>query len=377
MKITLFILGIIISLLIQYRVSKIYKIVGSLIILLIAIYLIADFSLTNWDNANYFYNYYTIGFTGTSTSEVGFVLLNKLAIYFNFDYFGFRVAYSAFFSILLFIAVSKLTDNLGFFYFFYFLYPIFKDAEQLRMFGATSLIIVGLTYICKKNPNYLIYTLFNILAITIHSSATYFLLIILSGIPINFRKNFQKIIFTTVVLSCGLLLINRDIFGGVFQNVLLTVNPEKSERYIDSSSNFGFLAPYGIFILNFVLTNYVRKSTVQSNSSETNKVVYSVKNLNSTYMDEILNEQISYVFYYLAIISLASLPLLMMNLHFYRIGKSIFVFSLIYYSYMYKNVKNKIVLVFLILLIIALYFIFDFYIFGTIEENFSTLFMTD
>ena len=342
----------------------------------IVVYLMTNMSLDNWDNWNYS-NVFTAIETGDSVSaETGYVFLNHIAVNLKLDYTGFRYMYLILFTWILFYLAFRITEGrTEIFLLTYLIYFIFKDAEQLRMFAAYVIILAGLRHLYEDKSSVIKYLGYCLLAMQFHSSAVIFVCIA----PIFSAKRFclflKKIVLIFSIVLSITAILNRNIFLMVLQQLIMMVSPERAESYIYTQSRFGFLVPLFLFILNFCVVFYIdRKLRVCEK-----RVIFNdgLDRLNvNRCMTDAKYTNFSYVIYILSLLAICTVPLLVMNLHFYRIGRCIFVFSTVFISGAHHilNRYEKILFVILFVILMTGYCYFDFIMFGSFESNVITLF---
>lgn len=381
MKIVLYGVGLLIALLILLTKSRRMKFVLSMPMIIIIIFLMSNFSIINLDNLHY-QIYYEMSQNGQVYEgfEKGYNLLASYIASFGADYWKFRYIFIGIFVVLMYFLIMNMTDNYGFFYITYFLYGIFRDAEQIRSFAGTVIIFLGM-YIMINTKGIVRIILFGgsvVLAAQFHQSMWVFLLLLLFLMPRKYHDIFFKGSIIITMVFTIIVMIDKQLIT----NILRIVDPRREEHYTEVTSHFGFLIIAFLFLLNLFLFRYIKDKCDKKNiyySSVIKKITsvfpvfkieYVNKNFNINYLMEILD--------FFNIISIFTIPLLTINTHFYRIGRSIFIFDMIYFVDIMKvvdNKKEKILLYGGVFVILSGYFLFDFYLSGSISQQFLPFFI--
>lgn len=381
MKIVLYGVGLLIALLILLTKSRRMKFVLSMPMIIIIIFLMSNFSIINLDNSHY-QIYYEMSQNGQVYEgfEKGYNLLASYIASFGADYWKFRYIFIGIFVVLMYFLIMNMTDNYGFFYITYFLYGIFRDAEQIRSFAGTVIIFLGM-YIMINTKGIVRIILFGgsvVLAAQFHQSMWVFLLLLLFLMPRKYHDIFFKGSIIITMVFTIIVMIDKQLIT----NILRIVDPRREEHYTEVTSHFGFLIIAFLFLLNLFLFRYIKDKCDKKNiyySSVIKKITsvfpvlkieYVNKNFNINYLMEILD--------FFNIISIFTIPLLTINTHFYRIGRSIFIFDMIYFVDIMKvvdNKKEKILLYGGVFVILSGYFLFDFYLSGSISQQFLPFFI--
>lgn len=347
--------------------------------LICIIYLMANFSMVNKDNIQYKYYYSLAGRNELYAGfENGYNLLSNFFSSRGFEYLTFRYCFIAIFTILLFGVVNAFVDNCGRFYLVYLAYPIIRDAEQIRFFAASVIVFWGLYFLfkLKGKKRILIYLLFIFLAMQFHQSVTIFAFVIVYAAPKKYHKNILTILFMLSIAVAALGVFGREAVS----RIIALLNPGKAEWYSRNISRFGFLVPTSLFLMNaFVywmleqgrLSNFIVRERIESWIEKPAKIMLSSYTEISEFDDvyEFVN--------FINILALLTVPLLILNNHFYRIGRCIFAFTQIFLPYYWQvNSRNNILnsKVLLALIIIG-YYIFDFTLTGSFAQQFIPFFI--
>ena len=334
--------------------------------------------MSNNDNIHYKL-YYDWAANGTIYQgfEGGYMLISSWFTSHGFTFLEFRYIFITFFTILLYISVRSITEKVGWFYVFYFLYEIFRDAEQIRFFAATAIVYCGIFVLVNEKLNkfwkIIIYSTVIYLASTIHRTALLFIVLLLTLVPEKYHK---KIIRLLAFLSFSVLLLVL-VDRSLLEAILIKVFKEGGKFYTAVSSHFGFLFPTAIFTVTAFIFRYMEEKLDYSDiisyrprhHLEKLAIINTVEAFDYSTVFNIVS--------WLTTIALTTIPLLAINNHFYRLGRSVFEFSMIafpeYYCRLSKSDKSATMLV--VLLCIVLYFVFDFFMTGSIAQQYLTLFI--
>ena len=106
----------------------------------------------NFDNADYLnyknlYDYVSYSGTGYSTSQIGLVLIMKLASRIGFEYHHFLMLLSLVGIYLISHTVNRYTDKPQFVFLLYCVYPFLLDIVQVKHFLAMSIIVYSFKYL--------------------------------------------------------------------------------------------------------------------------------------------------------------------------------------------------------------------------------------
>ena len=149
-----------------------------LVVLFVSSWVIFGFNTYNPDYKHYEYAYNT-NFKG-STEEIGFKTLCRLFKLMGASYGTFLIVMSFMCLLILVKSINDYTDSPVFVYIAYLFYPFFIDVIQIRMFMSEVVMLYAIRYLMDNSKkNMLIYICLNCLAMTFHSTAiTYFVLLI-------------------------------------------------------------------------------------------------------------------------------------------------------------------------------------------------------
>lgn len=381
-KIAIYIIAILLCIVMMRTKTTAFKRLLLVAVFGLILYLMANFSLYNWDNSNYRDIFLHLENYRNGKTEPAYYFFNFIIGRLGVDYLVYRYIFIGTFLFILTISVSQITDNYGLFFLIYLLHPMFKDAEQLRMFAATSIVFWGIKYL-YKDKNILKFIIIIFIAYLFHSSSPIFLMFLIFMVPDQYKKKVRNWLVIIVATLSALALLRRDLFTNIITALLKNANSTKANQYIGLASRSAFLVPLALFILNYLIVTYIYKSVEYQENTE--QIPYKKWTIGKYGGSVILSrsiryvgfDNISYIFDMIALSAIFTLPFIMMSLHFYRIGRSIFLFCLAFISKGIKSLdrSGKIIVAFGLLLLIIGYYWFDFVIFGRWELNYFPLFM--
>lgn len=373
LKIILYFLAILIAIVLQKKQDQ--KVRGILVLFILGIitFLMANSQIIEGgDNWSYWIHYERI--VDIRGLEPGYLLFQNIGYLLGLSYIQFRALFVIVFSIILFIGISRLTTNYGYIYALYMLYFIFKDNEQLRFFAATVLVVVGLKDLVYDTKLSVVkYLIFVAIACTFHKTALIFAILAFAKVPDKWKKNLIKAAQAFAVVFVLFSIVNR----GLIISLITMIDEDKGTMYSTAGTvRFGFIIPLGIFVYNYLIVNKIYKRVNRLKCSDNNNVYIKLglsKNVKKAY--ELSN--LLYYVRFLTLISLCTVPLMLINIHFYRTGRSVFFISLIaiaeYYKHVSKDERLKIRLE--VFGVLALFWIFDFMIFGNFTNQVFPVFM--
>ncbi|WP_171719803.1 EpsG family protein [Paenibacillus phytohabitans] len=314
---------------------------------LVFIILVLGWNTGTLDNVNYIRHYtnISVGVYSSNKYEFMFVWLMELGNKLGLDWFMFKLLIACACVPLVYNTINLFTKNLSFVYFFYLLHAFFMDAEQFRNFIALSIFIFSIRFLLKKNKkSKFLYLMCVLLAASIHSSFILFLpLVILEGVN---KNKFVKSIAALSLILCILTFFNGNripVIDNFMENLVLDSN--NIERYLNSSTRFGFVIPFLLHILNF-MTIYMAKKY---------KDRFQIGNTRQ-------NEYINLIFW-TNVFMFVFFPLFMKSITFYRLTRDLsilnFIALSIVYDWLKKNNERKSIFNFVIFLNVFIWFTYD------------------
>lgn len=311
------------------------------------------------DTINYYISYQQAPFLSfMDTYEPGYLLLEKIGLFLNFDYIQFRIVLFFILLVILNKALKNITSKrVFFFYLFYSMYFIFIDTVQVRNFIAFSLVLYGLSFLIKKVDNKSIfkYVLYVMIASTIHISSLLYLVFLV--LVLKNRKKIAAIIVSLSLIGC-LFVFFEFININIVKNIISYISggADRSSNYGESSVKLGFLIAFGLHIFSI----FFMYLTVNNISKE--RKAHAINGSNDSFI--IAKEHVAKTVSFINIIGIVYFPLYMFNLEFIRIARNIFmlnliVYSLMFFKYRYINYQRSIIFSFTVILTI-LWFYYNF-----------------
>lgn len=384
-KICLYIVGITLSVLMGlHKINNKYlRYTMYLIVWSIQIYLISSYSMSNTDNFNYFRSYQNVNQSWLiEETEKLFFLLMLTCKQIGLDYYTFRLVYSVIFILLLHYAISRMTPELSWFDAIYFCLPIFKDAEQIKMFGGYVFVIFSVYALSNNKVVGFFKNIF--IAIMFHSSSIIFVMMRFIKVPKKYQKMLLKIIGIFLFAVIGFSIVNRNFAISIFSALVSFANKNKSGTYIFKRTRWGFLEPFALSLISLLLVKQIDKETFRCSDDivlcrhnvgfgrRGRRIVFGRNIEKRLYLSDLsLGTNI------MCIISLVNTPFLLMSMHFARINRVAFITIIPYLFEGYKRIHGykKIMIVVGIVIILAGFCWLSFDLFGSLENNFYPLFM--
>lgn len=255
---------------------------------------------------------------GAEWSEVGYNLFKAIAHSLGIaTYSSFLIAVAIFCFLLIFCGMKKLGNNYSpiFMTTMEFILPSF--ATTIRFFMAFSIFVFALPFLFdnKKIKYYILLILF---ATTFHRAAIFFLIMVLcvqgKGRRIVHSKTIRKI-FTFFVVAFSITCVavtyitKKFFFADILVSFFSSVMPGlgyKLSIYIATITRFGAMIFFIIYAANLIASINMHKAIRQSIGKN------SQNNLGFLYY-------LSKSTYYCNILCVSLLPLLVLNLAFYRL----------------------------------------------------------
>ena len=162
--------------------------------------------LMGWNHSTADYSVYLTRYTHPEiykTLEPLYVLLQNLGQSLGMDYNLFLIAMSFLFLFIRMLAIRKLSNKPNIVIALYLMFPFIMDITQVRMFYATSLILLGLVFLLKntKKDN-LIFMAFVLMATSIHAACIFYgLLLLVNQIDKKSPKKYAHQLAAIVVIA--------------------------------------------------------------------------------------------------------------------------------------------------------------------------------
>lgn len=173
--------------------------------------------LMGWNHSVADYSSYYIRYTNPEiygTLEPLYVIFQNTGKMVGLDYSSFQIVMAFIFLFIRMIAIRMLSTSPNFVVGLYLLFPFIMDITQLRMFYATSIILLGIVFLLKrKKIDNIIFILFVILATMIHAACICYLLLL---IPVNI-ENFNIKAYLRIIIIMCLILFIMLFSGGLYE----------------------------------------------------------------------------------------------------------------------------------------------------------------
>ena len=277
------------------------------------------------DTQNYVYYYeYIKNNLYNNTYEKGFLYLQKLAHFLDWEYVEFRIALTFLSYILIFHVVSRFSKGSLLPWLLYASFLIFIDTVQIRNLFAFSIVVYGIKFLFDNDDNdylkYFKYIITILIASTIHISALAYLVFII----LYFRNN-SKFIYVMSILtlvSCLFIFLVGNKIPLVYQ-LLESLDSNRLDGYINQATRFGFLYAFVLHGFNLVMVWFALKIKKQQMSIATTE--------NDMYAYDIIK-----VILLINQIAILFFPLYMVNLQFIRLSRNLLIINFIAYSLIQK-----------------------------------------
>ena len=220
---------------------------------------IADFS-------SYQGIYYAISKDQLYQTGYGWYFLNSIGRNLGLTYIQFKTILVIVSLILLFITIKCFVgQNLNYIWALYLLYPSLINITQIRFAFAVSLVLVGLIFLFKKKLwSTIVYVLIVLMAISIHTGTSYYLLFLL--IPIIEKK---ERLFSGILIIITICLLP---FKNFLRQIVRIFANDRQTSYFDNSSNLGaILVMIGVIIVFWLLSKYLDKNIKQNAKATKNE----------------------------------------------------------------------------------------------------------
>lgn len=345
-----------ISLVANERIDK-FRFVGIIMFVLILIVMVnCDDRMVDLYNYSNTYKRIAANYGEFKFSDFGYYMLQRISTFCGLNFFQFRILVFGVCFGLIYNTAKRYTNNICMFVLFYALFYSVMDGEQLRNFIAFSIIVFGIQFLIdEKKGGVRKYIICNIIAMQFHFMAiSYFLFLLLKT-----SNGIRRIIVKCIPLYLAVMyLVARN--GGTLQIILTEISKlgneevvRKMSNYSVTSSNWGFLMPCGLYMIECLLILFLNKRQydtpyyIRHNVFGRNLEITSQKK-------EVELSKLYYNVFILNIIGCLFIPICMINLTFYRVLRNISMFNLIYMSSKYDREVNKSVRFFIFIFLVLL-----------------------
>ena len=223
-------------------------------------------SINITDFSSYQGIYYAISKDQLYQTGYGWYFLNSIGRNLGLTYIQFKTILVIVSLILLFITIKCFVgQNLNYIWALYLLYPSLINITQIRFAFAMSLVLVGLIFLFKKKLwSTIVYVLIVLMAISIHTGTSYYLLFLL--IPIIEKK---ERLFSGILIIITICLLP---FKNFLRQIVRIFANDRQTSYFDNSSNLGaILVMIGVIIVFWLLSKYLDKNIKQNAKATKNE----------------------------------------------------------------------------------------------------------
>lgn len=293
----------------------------------------------NYDNADYANYLHRYDMGKEVLLDAGFSVLCYFFDTLGFDYQGFKSILSLLCLLLVFRTIKKVSLRPAFIGSLFLLFPFILDVIQFRNFVAYSIVFAGIPYLYETGiKNAIKYVIIVIIATSIHFSAIFYLLFLLSKIRL---KSWH------IALGILMVFVAKEFFKAFFSDYLDT---DKLE-FFDSPSKLGALFGSFVIIMNCIIIYYVYKSKKKCMITS-NKDFFTMR-FNAGNMWLLCNVLLVFI-----------IPFLLDNGNYYRIFRNIIILNMAYIdnaTYLRKNKRILIIAGYYLYFVVSNYFMGDYY----------------
>ncbi|MCE0560874.1 EpsG family protein [Limosilactobacillus fermentum] len=301
----------------QLKSQKSFRYLDFMFILALLLFmfnLISKYDYFFPDYINYYNAYETVGglgVNGYNQMEIGFRVLCLLFNKLGFSYDQFYLVLVVFSLFLILRTISFFSEKRSFILLMYITFPFLLDLVQIRYLLASSLVLYAIRYLTTKfEKKYIfVYLIFNIIAITIQVTASYYLIFLL--VRLFKQKNIIKISMVGMTIVA--------ILSGKLGSLLMS--SELTSHYAAYTGNT--IKPIGsISIMILMLLNII-----------------SIYKFTSKFMDG--KRDFSSLIVRLNIVVLPIMPLFFTNTDIFRIYRSLLILNNCVFVNSIFNFKKK------------------------------------
>lgn len=281
--------------------------------------------------------------------DLGYKLLMYISNILGLDYQAFIIIVSIIGFLLINSTIKKFSVNSNFVYLLYLFFPFFLDVVQTRNFLMMAIIIYSIRFLLDYDKYSIIkYILYNLLAISIHSSAVLYL-------PLILINNKNKHIFFRIILIFNFLFLIIVFLNGnqipfVKQFVGLFTDDVQILSTFEIKTDFGFIISWGLYFLIFLIIAFSRS-----------KVLKYQQGL------ELIEIKFVNLIYWVTIIGFLWFPFYMVSIEFTRLFRNLFLLFYIVFTITNKalsrsRIESFVLYNFLIIGFTVFFFIYQLYI---------------
>ncbi|OLU43729.1 hypothetical protein BO223_10925 [Faecalibaculum rodentium] len=249
--------------------------------------------------------------SGSSLMEPGYVFLSKHALSFGIDFFLYRTIMLIICYALMWWCLKKINIGINICLSLYAIYPFTIDVIQYRNLIALSIVFCATVVLFDdKKFSTIRFVLIVLCASLVHRSAVTFLILILAkpGRNQRMRRKVLVFIFSFALLFSALMKITPGVTQ-VLIRMLMSIDSERTVAYTKLSINWGFLLYWTMELLYLFSALINRKQYLKVEKCQEQ------------------NRNLAEFIYRLNICCSCLLPLLMINITFYRLYSNISIWN--------------------------------------------------
>lgn len=295
-------------------------------IFIFVIFLISWF-IFGWNTWNADYNTYLKIYNNLNnivvfkSVEIGFAYFMSFCRFFGFSYNTFLKIYSFIGLFIIYNSTKYFIKNYSMVIILYLIYPFFIDVIQIRNFMSFAIILFGIRFLLndslKSKTKYIMTIL---VASSFHLTSLYYLILLLTSI-----KSIRNLIYITLSIFL-IITVSPKILYYLIQHFYFL---EKYKAYFVTETRPFMFFLFFIYFLIFLLIAFICNNIL----------------VNSSIQDNERYKKFGIIVLKIDILLFTSLPLIFLNVNFYRLQRNILIlnyilFSIIYSKYIFKGSLN-------------------------------------
>lgn len=238
------------------------------------------------------------------------------------SFYEFKAIVTFVCGILIIKGLKPYVENLMFIAFFYCFYLIFVDSAQFRNFIALSILVYSLKYVINlsQQKNALKYIICITVECGFHTAFLFYSVLLL--LVIKGRRTFVKALFFIGMLVIGATYLNRNQIPFINYIMHFMEGNDRTIKYFSSTTKWGFLLPAILYFIQLVGIIWMVKNSAKKETGIDNKQAEFSKTI-------VLAD----------LCCVIAIPLVMMNLTFYRLIRNLLLLNLGVFAnaYMYEK----------------------------------------
>lgn len=308
----------------SYKIKNKYKYRISFIFLFLFMWVLFGWNNGNSDYDNYQNFYNIIGqYGGDSGVEAGFEFICRVANKIGLNYNEFLAIYSFIGLSMIVSTVRKYANNTTGVMCLYFIYPFMLDIVQIRNFMSMCIIIFAIRYLVDNNrKGYIKYCICVLIASTIHITAIFYMLFLITKI-----KSYKKLVFVTFAITISGLLFQTIIPMIVYK----FLNNQRYDLYLLSNTSFYAKVLFILyFLVNTFLIYYAYMTIMNFNKTEPLKEIDNLKRNKIAFTEVVMK---------INILVIVSYAFIYIDVDFVRLYRNILPINYILFSMIKSNIK--------------------------------------